>query len=383
MDKAKDRSTRIEVNLDAIAQNVEELKRRAPDAELMAVVKAGGYGHGAASVAAAALEAGATWLGVALLEEGIELRRAGIKAPILIFGHVAPAQVDMVILYDLRPAIWQLPMAQAFGQWARLLGRTLPVHVKVDTGMGRIGLAPPEVVPFVEALAAIPGIQVEGIFTHLAAADEPGNPYTERQLQAFDAALTALAANGALPKIRHAANSAGILLHPNAHYTMVRAGIALYGLPPAPGVDGGATLKPALTWKTVIGHIKRMPSNSTISYGCTYQTAPGERIATLPVGYADGLRRSLSNRGEVLVSGVRCPIVGRVCMDQTMIRLPDDLTAQVGDEVVLIGRQGDAEITATEMASLLGTINYEVVTSLSVRVPRRFFRHGKQGSDPM
>lgn len=371
------RPTWVEVDLDAVAHNVSELKGRAGGAQLMAVVKANGYGHGAAEVAAAALAAGATWIGVALLEEGLELRRAGITAPILIFGYVPPTQADMVLLYDLRPAVFHHSLAEACGQWARALMRRVPVHVKVDTGMGRIGLRPDEAVSFIESVARISGIEIEGIFTHLAVADEPASDFTAQQVDAFDILLETLKGKGLLPPIQHAANSAGILLHPRAHYNMVRSGIALYGLPPAQGVSWPADLRPVLSWKTRISYLKQVPAGTTVSYGRTYRAEDEEAIASLPVGYADGLSRGLSNKGQVLIGGVRCPIVGRVCMDQTMVRLPPGLTAAVGDEVVLIGRQGDDEITATDTAALLGTINYEVVCSVTARVPRVYIKAGQ------
>ncbi|MFZ5818140.1 MAG: alanine racemase [Bacillota bacterium] len=370
------RPTWAEVDLGAIGANVAELKRLSRARHFMAVVKANGYGHGAVSVAKAALETGADWLGVALVEEGVELRRNGITAPILVLGYVAPGLADTVLMYDLRVACFDLDLARALNQWARPMMRKAKVHVKVDTGMGRVGVQPHESLPFIRQLAELPHIEVEGIFTHFAAADEPQQEFTARQVERFDALLAALEEAGITPAIRHAANSAGLMLHPDGHYDLVRAGIALYGLPPAPGVDWPARLTPALSWKSRIAMVKWVEPGTPISYGCTYRSAGREQIASLPVGYADGLFRLLSNRGSVLIQGRRCPIVGRVCMDQTLVRVPDELTARVGDEVVLIGRQGKEEISATEMARTVGTINYEIVCAISQRVPR-FHLHGR------
>lgn len=370
------RPTWVEVDLDRIGHNVQGLKAQAGDAKFMAVVKANGYGHGAAQVATIALAAGAEWLGVAILEEGLELRRAGLTAPILIFGYIPPSQADMVLLYDLRPTVYHVEVARACAQWARALMRKVPVHIKIDTGMGRVGVKPEEAVAFVREVASIPGVEVEGVYTHLAAADEPENEFTGQQAEIFQGVLADLRRANLLPPMRHAANSAGLMLHPGVRYDMVRAGISLYGLPPAPDIPWPVELQPALSWKTRISYLKTLRADSPVSYGCTYRTRGDETIATIPVGYADGLSRNLSNRGQVLVGGVRCPIVGRVCMDQTMVRLPSGLQASVGDEVVLIGQQGEDEIAATEMAQWLGTINYEVVCAISPRVPRLYRENG-------
>lgn len=361
-----------EIDLSAIQANVVELKRHSKAPHFMAVVKANGYGHGAVEVARAALEAGADWLGVASVEEGVELRRGNVTAPILVLGYVAPGQADTVLMYDLRVALFDLDLARALNQWAKPMMRKARVHIKIDTGMGRVGLLPDGLLSFVHAVSDLPNLEVEGVFTHFAAADEPDSDYTASQARRFDAALAELAKVGITPAIRHAANSAGLLLHPGAHYDLVRAGIALYGLPPAPGIDWPAKLTPALAWKTRIGMVKWVEPGSAISYGCTYTSRGREQIASLPVGYADGYFRALSNKGEVLIGGRRCPVVGRICMDQTLVRVPDDVAARVGDEAVLIGRQGDDEITATEMAGWIGTINYEVVCALSPRVHRLY-----------
>lgn len=377
MELVRLRPTWAEIDLNAIQHNVKALRQMAGGAELMAVVKADGYGHGAVPVAQAALEAGATWLGVATLEEGVELRKAGLTAPILILGYIPPAQADTVVLYDLRATVFHLDLARALAQWGRALMRSVPVHVKIDTGMARVGVQPGAAVDFAGELAKLPQIELEGVFTHMAVADDPTNPFTAEQLARFQDVLTHLRDAGFTPKIRHAANSASILAHPGTHFDLVRAGIALYGQPPDPAVTWPAELRPALTWKTRISFLKTVSPGTSVSYGRTYRAAGSERIASLPVGYADGYSRHLSNRGEVLIGGQRCPIVGRVCMDQTMVRVPEGVEANVGDEAVLIGRQGDQEITASEMAGMIGTINYEITCAVSKRVPRVYRRDGQ------
>lgn len=377
MELVRLRPTWAEVDLDAILHNVKALRQAAPGAELMAVVKADGYGHGAVPVAQTALEAGATWLGVATLEEGVDLRKAGLTAPILIMGFIPASQADTVVLYDLRPTVFHLDLAQALAQWGRALMRSVPVHMKIDTGMGRVGVQPEGALAFARELSALPQIELEGVFTHMAVADDPANPYTAEQLSRFQDALTHLRDAGITPRIRHAANSAGILAHPATHFDLVRAGIALYGQPPDPAVTWSVELKAALTWKTRISFVKAVSPGTSVSYGRTYHAAAPERIASLPVGYADGYSRHLTNRGHVLIGGQRCPIVGRVCMDQTMVRLPEAVEAKVGDEAVLIGRQGEQEITASEMAGIIGTINYEITCSVSKRVPRVYRRDGQ------
>ena len=370
------RPTWAEIDLSAIRANVAELKRLNTARHFMAVVKANGYGHGATAVAKAALEAGADWLGVATVEEGVDLRRNGITAPIMVMGYVAPGQADTVLMYDLRVALFDMDLARALNQWARPMMRKAKVHLKVDTGMGRVGLRPGHLTPLAVQLAELPNVEVEGVFTHLAVADEPGNEFTAQQIGQFEEALAELAEAGIRPEIRHAANSAGLMLHRSSHYDLVRAGIALYGLPPAPDVVWPARLTPALSWKSRIAMLKWVEPGTSISYGRTYRSSGREQIASLPVGYADGYSRLLSNRGSVLVHGQRCPVVGRVCMDQILVRLPDDMAAKVGDEVVLIGRQGSDEVSATEMAQVIGTINYEVVCGISERVPRHYSGHG-------
>ncbi|WP_319951829.1 alanine racemase [Caldinitratiruptor microaerophilus] len=365
------RPTRALIDLDAIAHNVRELRRHLrPGTALMAVVKADGYGHGAVPVAREALAAGAEWLGVATVEEGIQLRQAGLTAPVLVLGPVLPEQAGQVVDHDLRVAVYDPRLARALDAVARGSGRPARVHVKVETGMGRIGVRPEDVEPFARLVAGLPGVEVEGVFTHFAAADDPDPAYTREQIARFEDALAALGNAGVRPRLRHAANSAAILAHPRAHYDLVRAGIALYGLAPDAARSWPADLRPAMRLVSRIVHLKTMAPGEHVSYGATWTARGGERVATVPVGYADGYRRLFSNRGAMLVAGQPCPVVGRVCMDQTMIRIPPGVPAEVGDEVVLMG----PGLTADDWAELLGTINYEVVCLIGRRVPRVYLR---------
>jgi alanine racemase len=366
------RPTWVEVDLDAIASNVQTLKALAPQSQFMAVVKANAYGHGANMVARAAVEAGADWLGVASVEEGMDLRKAGISTTTLVLGHIQAGQADNALLYNVRPAIYQLEVAQECSKWARAYRRKMDVHVKIDTGMGRVGVQPDQAVEFIRQVNALPFLEVEGVFTHFALADDPSSPMTGEQIALFEQVLVELESAGISVKFRHACNSAGIMLHPEGHYDMVRAGIALYGLPPDPRVEWPVELKPALTWKTRITFLKEVAAGTPLSYGATYRPETKARIAVLPVGYADGLSRNLSNRGHLIVGGHPCPIVGRICMDQTLIQIPDAVPAQEGDDVTIIGPGQSADT----IAELIGTINYEVVCNIGRRVPR-FYRRGE------
>ena len=373
------RPTWVEVDLDAIAHNVRILAQRAAPAQLMAVVKADGYGHGAVMVARTALAHGARRLAVAVVEEGVHLRQSAIACPILVMGWTPPWQYGLALRYDLELAISSEDEARALAETARREGRKVRVHVKIDTGMGRLGLRwdQPRLVETIARLMALGGLEVAGIFTHLATADDPEAALTEDQLSRFARVLQALEGRGLRPGLRHVANSAALLRLPGARYDLVRPGIALYGLEPFPGAVAAFGLQPALAWKTRVALVKEVPPGTPISYGATFVTRRRSRIATLPVGYADGLRRALSNRGQVLVGGRRAPIVGRVCMDQVMVDVTDAGPVAVGDEVVLIGRQGDERITADEMAAWMDTIGYEVVTGIGRRVPRIYLRGGR------
>lgn len=369
-----DRPTWLEVDLSAIARNTQHVKDFVgADVRVLVSLKADAYGHGALRVARTALNNGASWLGVATVSEATPLRDAGLDAPILVFGYAPPWQARQVAQLDLRATVYSLDIARALSHAARDLGREVRVHVKIDTGMGRLGLRWEDtsaVVALVEALHRLPGIVVEGIFTHFATADSADQTYALRQLERFEAVLAALVQRGLRPPIVHAANSAATLTLPAARYDMVRPGVAIYGLSPSPEVRLPEGFRPALAFKTQVAQVKDIPPGEGISYGATYVTTRPTRIAVLPVGYADGFRRAPANWGEVLVRGQRAPVVGRVCMDQSMVDVSAIPGVRQGDEVTLIGKQGEDELTAEDVAARLGTINYEVVAELLARVPR-------------
>jgi alanine racemase len=372
-----DRPTWVEVDLAAIANNTRRVKELAgPATRVLASLKADAYGHGALRVARVALRNGAEWLGVATVSEARPLREAGVTAPILVFGYTPPWQAREAVRLDLRATVFDLASARALGQAASEQGRVSRVHIKVDTGMARLGLRaedPAAIVAFAQEIAHTPGLLAEGVFTHFATADglDPfSREYAQRQLDRFEATLRALEAAGVRPPIVHAANSAATLTIPESRYDMVRPGVAIYGLPPSDEVPLPAGFKPALAFKTLVAQVKTVPAGEGISYGATYITERPMRIATLPVGYADGFRRAPASWGEVLVRGRRAPIRGRVAMDQCMVDVTEIPGVEQGDEVTLIGRQGEDELTAQAVAMRLGTSAYEVVSALLARVPR-------------
>ena len=364
------RPTWVEVDTGSIAKNIERVRAAIPGkTQIMAVVKADGYGHGAVPVAIAALKSGAAFLGVALVEEGIALRRAGIVAPILFMESLFPWQASDLVRYGLTATVASYESADVLSESAALLGRKAKVHIKVDTGMGRLGLPPDAIPGLVRHVSGLPRLEIEGIFTHLACAESDPS-MTRRQLELFHDVVDSLAAQGREIPIKHVANSAAALCVPEAAMDMVRIGGAMYGISPMGTSPLSRGWQPALSFKTRVSYVKPVKVGATVSYGATY-VAPGPQlIATLPVGYADGYSRLLSGRGEVLIGGVRCPVAGRVCMDQIMAVLPPDSDARVGDEVVLIGKQGDEVIYAEDIARIMGTIGYEVVCAISKRVPR-------------
>ncbi|MCU0564225.1 MAG: alanine racemase [Desulfobacterales bacterium] len=374
-----------EVDLEAIAANVRELRRLTdPRAKVMAVVKADGYGHGACEVARAALAAGAEWLGVARLHEAVRLRESGLAAPLLVLGYTPPEDAGRLVEYDLRQCVYSLAAAEAYSAAAGRRGGRIRVHLKVDTGMGRLGLVPAvlagvggpgsvgdELARTAVAIARLPGLELEGIFTHFAASDSADKTHARGQLQLFLEVLARLKRDGLEVAVRHAANSAAVIELPESHLDLVRPGIALYGLRPSDEVDlSRVRLTPAMALKTRIVHLKQVPAGTCVSYGMTHRTPAPTVIATIPTGYADGYRRLLSSRGEMLVGGRRVPVVGRVCMDLTMLDVGAVPSPRVEDEVVIFGRQGGETITADDLARALGTINYEIVCDLTPRVMR-------------
>lgn len=356
-----------EIDTDAIRSNVAHLCTLAPDAQVWVVVKADGYGHGATAAARAALAGGAAGLGVALVQEGVELRRAGVVAPILVLSEQPPEEIPAAVDAGLHLSIYSTAALDAI---AAAGGRQHPVHLKVDTGMQRVGAHPDHALELARAIVTHPATRLAGVFTHLARADEPDDAFTGEQLATFDAVLARLDAHGLRAPLVHAANSAAVMTRPGAHRTLVRAGITAYGIPPAPALVD-AELTPALSLRARVSMVKRVAAGTGISYGQRHHFASPTTVATLPVGYADGVpRRLFECGGEVLVGGRRRPIVGVVTMDQLMVDCGDD-DVHVGDEAVLIGRQGDETITATEWAERLGTIAYEIVCGISARIVRR------------
>ncbi len=375
---------RAEVDLTAIAHNIRALRgRTAPGTAFMAVVKADAYGHGAQAVARVALEHGASWLGVARLHEALALRRTGIEAPILVFGATAAEEAEVLAAREIRQAVGTLEAARALSAVASARGVRVRVHVKIDTGMGRLGFVPdrlsrPEASPpaeerlcsCLEEILRLPGLDIEGVFTHFASADAADLSSAERQLALFLELLAALRARGIEFSLRHAANSAGLLRLPAAHLDLVRAGIALYGIAPAPEVAPELTLVPAMTLRATVVQVKEVPAGFSVSYGNTWRAPAPTRIATIAAGYADGYPRLLSSRGRMLYRGARLPVVGRVCMDLTMLDAGDAPGIRAGDEVVLFGRDGDVLLPVEEVASAAGTIPYEILCGVSARVPR-------------
>jgi alanine racemase len=325
-------------------------------------------------VARAALDAGAQWLGVALVEEGAELRAAGIDAPVLVLSEPPPPAAPAVVALGLTPVAYTRPGIDALAKAVADSGADpLPVHLKVDTGMHRVGCSVADACGLAESIATRDELRLEGVLTHLAVADEPDNPYTPHQLDRFDTLLDDLRRAGVAFDLVHAANSAALLAFADrARFDLVRCGIAVYGVPPAPGLAGRVPLRPAMAVKARVSHVKRLPAGARLSYGLRYTMPRDGTVATVPVGYADGVPRALSaTGGEVLVRGRRHPMAGAVTMDQFMVDV-GDAAVEVGDEVVLLGRDGDAEITADEWAYRLGTIGYEIVCGIGRRVPRTY-----------
>jgi alanine racemase len=371
-DYTKTRPTRAEIDLAAIVANVGLACRLAgPGTQVMAVVKADAYGHGAVPVARVALQAGATWLGVAIPEEAIPLRHAGIGARILVLGPVVPEQGDLVAAHDLDQCVSDLGQAEVLDRAARAHGRLLGLHLKVDTGMGRVGLPPREVRGVAQKIGGLSSVRLVGLMTHFAEAEAEEPDFAREQLARFAETLRDLQAAGIPVPLRHAANSAALLFLPEARLDMVRPGIILYGGHPRGAAHGPEpALQPALRLRTAITQIKDLARGDSVSYGRTFVAPRDLRVATLPVGYADGCGVLLSNRGQVLIRGRRVPILGRVCMDMTMVDVTGVPGVRVGDEAVLIGRDGADEITADEVAEAQGTISYEVLCRIGPRVPR-------------
>lgn len=365
-----------EIDLDAILANLGAIKKAAGERPVMAVVKADAYGHGAACVAPLLQEAGVEFFAVSNIDEAEELRFAGITAPVLILGYTPEEYAPRLAKGNISQTVMSEEYGKSLAEYAAKCGANLNVHIKLDTGMGRIGFVCRENKNPAEEIISVLGsdsLNFEGIFTHFAAADTD-REYTELQTARFKATVDELSSAGYNPKYRHCSNSAGILLHPDCGFDMVRAGIILYGLTPDDSVQLPDEFCPAMSFCSAVSMVKDMEEGESISYGCTYRTKKTTRLATLPVGYADGFRRALSNRGKVLINGKKVPVVGRVCMDQTVIDVTKAPNVKVGDKVVLFGPQYPVE----KVARLCGTINYEIVCGISRRVPRVYLRDGKE-----
>ena len=372
-----------EIDLGAIGHNCREVRRVIPEnSRFMAVVKANGYGHGAEAVARTALQNGADSLAVARLDEALSLRRAGFTSPMLIFGAIPHSRLEEVVEHDLIMTLFDRSSAAEVSSLAQAKGLTVRAHLKIDTGMGRLGLvavpdpASPEAFKAsaaedAAAIVQMPNLDIQGVYTHFAQADSGDKGYTHRQLAIFQALLDHLKDRGITFPLRHAANSPATIDLPEAHLDMVRPGLMLYGIYPSPEVDHSRILlQPAMRLKARIAQLKDVASGFKISYGSTYQTTQPTRIATIPVGYADGYPRILSSRADMLVQGRRAPVVGRICMDQTMLDVGHLQEALVGDEVVIFGGPDGAGIPVEEIAGACSTIPYETVASLAARVPR-------------
>lgn len=377
-----------EIDLGAIAHNVSELKKRIkPACRLMAVVKADGYGHGMRETAAVALANGASALGVARIDEALALRGYGIKAPMLVLGHTPATLCREILGHDLVQTVCSLSDAAALSRAAVAAGSKARIHLKIDTGMGRLGInavtaggvgVAQEAVREALAIMNLPGLSVEGLFTHFASSDSADKTHARVQMDRFAAFLKELEAAGKRVAVTHAANSGALINMPETHLDMVRAGIALYGLYPSAEIDRSKiVLQPAMAFKTRIAQLKQVPAGFTVSYGATYTTPKPTTLAVVSVGYADGFNRLLSSRGFMLVSGRRVPVVGRVCMDLTVLDLGAAPNAAVGDEVVIFGSQDGAALGVDEIASALNTINYEVVSTITDRVPRVYLPAAK------
>jgi alanine racemase len=343
--------------------------------KILSMVKANGYGHGAPAVAKTLAAEGSDAFGVAILEEAIELRRHGITVPILVLTGVYLDQLELFFDSDLTAVVHDADALQRLEAAVARQGGSLNVHLKIDTGMGRIGLVAAEFESWLPQVRKLKAVKVEGIFSHFSHAESVEGQYTRQQLEIFQNIVQRLAAEGIAPPVIHLANSAATITLPAAYFNMVRPGLMLYGVYPSPEMATRISLKPVLSWKTRILQVKRVPSNTSISYGQTFMTKRNSLIATLPIGYADGYPRLLSNRGQALVGGKRAPVAGRVCMDLTMLDVTDIGKIQQGDEVVLLGTQENATISADELAAWADTISYEILTSIGARIPRIHYNY--------
>jgi alanine racemase len=369
IDEEAVRPTQVEVDLGRIAENFAAVRAHVGRARVMAILKANAYGHGLIAVAKRLVDCGADYLGVAFLEEGILLRKEGIRAPILVLGGIAGEQIPLFLKHGLTLTAPSVEKLRLIDEAAAALGQRARVHLKIDTGMERIGIHYYNAPQLLEASLSCRHVEVEGIYSHFANADCADLTHARLQLERFHEVLSFYERRSLPSPLRHIANSAGMLQLPESHLDLVRPGIVLYGVYPSRDCARPVTVRPALTWKSKVAYFKVVQPGHPVSYGSTWQTDSPTRVVTVPVGYGDGYFRALSNRAEVIIRGVRHPVVGRVCMDQIMVNIGQG-TAYNGDEVILLGSSNGAEITAADLADWAGTIPYEVLTNINTRVPR-------------
>lgn len=371
------RPTWAEIDLAAIKHNLDEIKRAAGHARIMAIVKANAYGHGMLEVSRICHQEKVDFFGVASLDEALTLKQVSEDIPILVLGYIPPSDAITVVAEDIRPCIFTMESAVVMSQAAMRLNRLVHLHIKLDTGMGRIGFLPDNnSLNLLQEMATLPGVKIEGIFTHLAEADLEDSSFTREQIKTFTGFISQLEERGVHIPLKHCSNSAALINFPEAHFDMVRAGILLYGLFPSPQTKlGKIDVIPAMTLKSRVSYVKKLPAGHSISYNRTYYCGQDTWVATVPIGYADGYSRLLSNRTQALINGKIVPLVGNVCMDMCMFDVSGVGEVKEGDEVILFGRSEDG-VTADDLALAMGTINYEVVSSLGARVPR-IYKNGR------
>ena len=367
-----------EINLDAISNNIKEIQKNiSKDTEIMAVVKADAYGHGAIEVSRILIENGVQRLAVAILDEGKQLREEGFNVPILILGYTPAEQAGELVSYDLIQTVFSFEMAKAISDSAVKQNKKAKIHLKIDTGMSRIGFKPDkESIKTIKEINQLPNINIEGIFTHFSSADEADTSFTQQQFSIFNVFIKALEEEGLKIPVKHCSNSAGFMLDEKMHMNLIRPGIIIYGLYPSNEVNKEKIhLKPAMSLKSQVVFVKEVEENTPVSYGRKFITSKKTKVATIPVGYADGYSRRLSSSGRVLINGEYAPIIGNICMDQFMVDVSHISDVEVGTEVVLIGQQGQNSISAEEIADIIGTINYEVVCMVGKRIPRLYIEN--------
>jgi len=368
-------ATRVEIDLGAIAHNIQQISQKIKDsARIMAVVKADGYGHGAVEVARVALKNGVDFLAVSSPEEGVKLREAKINAPILILSPALPESAEVIVKYDLIQTVCTEDLAIALSTEAQKFSKVIKIHVKIDTGMDRIGVFPEDAGRFIKKISKLKGIKLEGIFTHFSEADKKDKTFTLSQINKFKKVVDSLEREGIFIPLKHMANSAAVLDLPFSYLNLVRPGIIIYGLYPSGEVTKTINLKPAMSFKTYVVYIKTFPAGTYIGYRRSFTTKRKSTIAVLPVGYTDGYSRALSNRGQVLIKGKRAPVVGKICMNITLIDVSHIPGVKVGDEVVLFGEQGNNAISVNEIASIVNTLNYEIICTVGNCAPRVYIR---------